>query len=151
MFQAQLVEQLLEAVAVFRKVDGIRGGAEDRHIGGFKRMGELQRRLPAELHDHAMQRAILPLGIDDFEHILRRQRLEIEPVGGVVIGRHRLGIAVDHDGFIARFRQREAGMAAAIIELDALADAVRPAAKDDDLFLSDGRASSAGRPAKGVS
>ena len=38
----------------------------------------------------------------------RRQRLEIEPVGGVVVGRHRLRIAVDHDGLVAGLAQREA-------------------------------------------
>ena len=62
------------------------------------------------------------------------QRLEIEPVGGVVIGRDGFRIAVDHDGLIALRRQREGGMAAAIVELDALADAVGPAAQDDDLL-----------------
>jgi hypothetical protein len=62
---------------------------------------ELERRLAAELHDHAVQRAVLALGVDDFEHVLGRQRFEIEPVGGVVVGRHRLRIAVDHDGIIA--------------------------------------------------
>ena len=42
-------------------------------------------------------------------------------------------------------------MAAAIVELDALADAVRPAAEDDDLVRSDGRASSSAAPPKAVS
>ena len=92
---------------------------------------ELERRLAAELHDHAVQRAVRALGVDDLQHVLRRQRLEIEPVGGVVVGRHRLRIAVDHDGFVAGLLQREGGVAAAIVELDALADAVRPAAEDD--------------------
>ena len=82
-----------------------------------------------------MQRAVLPLGVHDLQHVLGRQRLEVEPVGGVVVGRHRLRIAVDHDGFIAGVVQREAGMAAAVVELDALADAVRAAAEDDDLLL----------------
>ena len=70
----------------------------------------------------------------DFEHVLGGQRLEIEPVGGVVVGRDGLRVAVDHDGLVARLAQREAGVAAAIVELDALADAVRPAAEDDDLL-----------------
>ena len=71
----------------------------------------------------------------DLQHVFGRQRLEIEPVGGVVIGRDGFGIAVDHDGLEAARRQREGGVAAAIVELDALADAVRPAAQDDDLLL----------------
>ena len=39
-----------------------------------------------------------------FEHVLERQRLEEQPVGGVVVGRHRLRVAVDHDGLEARPR-----------------------------------------------
>ena len=74
------------------------------------------------------------LGAQDLQHVLRRQRLEIEPVRGVVVGRHGLGVAVDHDRFVAGVAQREGGVAAAIVELDALADAVRPAAEDDDLL-----------------
>ncbi len=100
----------------------------------FKRSGEIERRLAAELDDDALERAVRLLGVDDFEHVLGGERLEIEPVGGVVVGRHGLGVAVDHDRFIARVMQREAGMAAAIVELDALADAVGPAAEDDDLL-----------------
>ena len=71
---------------------------------------------------------------DDLEHVLGGQRLEIEPVGGVVVGRDGLRIAVDHDRFVAGVGEREAGVAAAIVELDALADAVRAAAEDDHLL-----------------
>ena len=76
------------------------------------------------------------LGAQDLQHVLGGQRLEIEPVGGVVVGRHGLRVAVDHDRFEAGVAQREGGMAAAIVELDALADAVRPAAEDDHLLAS---------------
>ena len=82
-----------------------------------------------------MQRAVLALGIDDLQHVFGSERLEIQPVRGVVVGRHRFRIAVDHDGLKAGVMQREAGMAAAIVELDALPDPVRPAAEDDHLVL----------------
>ena len=82
-----------------------------------------------------MQRSVAALGVDDLQHVFRRQRLEIEPVGGVVVGRHRFRIAVDHDGLVAGFLEREGGVTAAIVELDALPDAVRAAAQDDDLLL----------------
>ena len=108
--------------------------------------GELERRLAAELHDHAVQRAVAALGVDDLEHVLGGERLEIEPVGGVVVGRDRLRIAVDHDGLVAGLAQREAGMAAAIVELDALADAVGAAAEDHHLVLVRGPASPPGCP-----
>ena len=139
-FNLQLVEYALEAVAVLGQIDGIGRGAEDRHVGLFQRVRKLERGLAAELHDHAMQGAVLPFGGDDLQHVLGRQRLEIQAVGGVVVGRHRFRVAVDHDGFIAGVVQREAGMTAAIVEFDALADPVRPAAEDDDLFLVGRRA-----------
>ena len=97
--------------------------------------GELQRRLPAELHDHAEQLSARLLDAHDLQHVLGGERLEVEPVGRVVVGRDGLRIAVDHDRLEARLVEREGGMAAAIVELDALADAVRPAAEDDDLGL----------------
>ncbi len=138
LFQLQLVEQLLEAFAVFGQVDGVRRGAEDRHAGVAQRYGQLQRRLPAELHDDAGKHALRLLGVDDFQHVFAGERLEIEPVGGVVIGRHGFRIAVDHDGFETLRRQRESRMAAAIVEFDALADAVWSAAENDDFLLVGG-------------
>ncbi len=63
LLQTQLVEHALEAVAVLGEVDGVGRGAEDRHVGRFQRVRELERRLAAELHDHAMQRAVLALGV----------------------------------------------------------------------------------------
>ena len=137
--QPELVEQLLEAVAILGEVDGVGRGAEDRHVGLFQRLGELERRLAAELHDDAVQRAVAALGVDDLQHVLGGERLEIEAIRGVVVGRHRLRIAVDHDGLVADVVQRERRVAAAVVELDALADAVRPAAEDDHLLLVGGR------------
>ena len=133
--QAEAVQQLLEALAVLGEVDGVGRGAEDRDAGVVQRVGELQRRLAAELDDDAVQRAVVLLDAQDLQHVLERQRLEVEPVGGVVVGGDGLGVAVDHDGLVAGVGQREAGVAAAVVELDALADAVRAAAEDDDLAL----------------
>ena len=96
--------------------------------------GELQRRLAAELDDDADELAGLLLGAQDLQHVLGRQRLEIEPVGGVVVGRDGFRVAVDHDRLEAGLAQRKGRVAAAIVELDALADAVRTAAEDDDLL-----------------
>ena len=69
LLQAQLVEHALEAVAVFGEIDGVGRGAEDRHIGRFQRAREFQRRLAAELHDDAVQGAVLAFGGDDFQHV----------------------------------------------------------------------------------
>ena len=131
--QAEAVEEGLEALAVLGEVDGVGRGAEDRDAGVVQGVGELQRRLAAELDDDAVQRAVLLLDAEDLEDVLEGQRLEVEAVGGVVVGGDGLGVAVDHDGLVAGLGQREAGVAAAVVELDALADAVGAAAEDDDL------------------
>jgi hypothetical protein len=68
------------------------------------------------------------------QHVFEGQRLKVEAVTGVVVGGDGLGIAVDHDGLVAVFAQREGSMAAAIVELDPLPDAVGPAAQDDDFL-----------------
>ena len=91
----------------------------------------LQRRLAAELDDHAFGL----FAIVDLEHVLERERLEVEPVGGVVVGRNGLGVGVHHDRLEPVLAQREGGVHAAVIELDPLPDAVRPAAEDHDLRL----------------
>ena len=102
--------------------------ADDRHARGRKRPGQVQRRLPAKLHDHSV--GLHPVA--DVQHVLGRQRLEEQQVAGVVIGTDRFGVRVDHDRLDAHLAQGEAGVAAAIVELDALADAVGPAAQDHD-------------------
>ena len=76
--QLQPVDELLETVTVLGEVDGVGRGAEDRHIGGFERLRELERCLTAELHDDSMERAVGTLGVDDFQHVLGGERLEIK-------------------------------------------------------------------------
>ncbi len=110
--------------------------------GGLERVRELQRRLAAEAHDHAGERlAVATERVADVAHALDGERLEEQPVAGVVVGRDGLGVAVDHHGLEARVREGERRVHAAVVELDTLADAVRPAAEDDDR-----RARRAGRP-----
>jgi hypothetical protein len=116
-----------------RQVDGVDAGAEDRHAVRLQRMGQLQRRLAAELHHHADQVPGRALDVDQLQHVLGRQRLEIEAVGGIVVGRDGLGVAVDHDRFDADVGEGEGRVAAAVVELDALTDSVGAAAEDDGL------------------
>ena len=96
-------------------------------------MGELERRLTAELHDHAPEIAGRLLDAHDLQDVLGRQRLEVETIRGVVVGRYGLRIAVDHDGLVARFIERVDRMHTAVIEFDPLPDPVGSAAEDDDL------------------
>ena len=133
LFQTEFGDQRRKPLTIFGQIDAVRAGAQDRNAGILQRLRQLQRGLAAQLHDHAHKFAVLHFGVEDFQHVLGGQRFEIEPVRRVVIGGHGFGVAVDHDGFIARVIQREAGVAAAIIKFNALADTVRAAAKDDDL------------------
>ena len=118
----------------------IDAGAGAEHQLRRQEAGQLQRRLAAEGDDHAGERAAGLLGLDDVQHVLVGERLEVEAVAGVVVGRDGLGVAVDHDRLEAGVAEGEAGVDAAVVELDALADAVRARAEDDDL----GRGRSAG-------
>ena len=69
----------------------------------------------------------------DGQHVLQRQRLEVELVGGVVVGGDGLGVAVDHDGVKAQLLERLGRVHAAVVELDALTDAVGAGAQDHHL------------------
>ncbi len=130
----ELFQQLAEATAIFGQIDALGRGADDGHARGFQRQREIQRSLPAELHDHANLCAACGLVLVHRHHVFVGQRLEVQAVAGVVVGRDGLGIAVDHDGLEAVVAQRECSMAAAIIELNSLPDAVRAAAQNDDLL-----------------
>jgi hypothetical protein len=91
LFQASSLQKLLEPLAVFGKVDGVGRGAEDRDAFLMQRVGQFQRRLAAELDDDAVQRAVFLLDPQDFQHMFQRQRFEIQPVRGVVVGRRFRG------------------------------------------------------------
>ena len=92
-------------------------------------MGELERSLAAELDDRA-QRLLAAV---DRHHVLERQRLEVEPVRGVVVRRDGLRVAVHHDRLVAGPPEGEDGVDAAVVELDPLADPVGPGAQDHHL------------------
>src|SRR5690606_29705376 len=132
--QTQLVEQLLEALAVFGHVDGFGAGADDGHTVGFERARQLQRGLAAILDDHAHR----VFFVDDFEHVFERERLEVQAIGSVVVGGDGFRVAIDHDGLVPVVAQGQGGVHAAVVELDALPDTVGAAAEHDD-FLAVGR------------
>ena len=130
LLQTEFVQQLLEALAVFGHVDAVGRGADDRYARTLQVERQLQRRLPAVLHDHTNR---FFLG-DDLEHVFQCHRLEVEPIRGVVVGRYGFRVAVDHDGLVSILAHRQCRMHAAVVELDALADTVRPAAEHHDLL-----------------
>ena len=56
--RAQFPAADLEALTVFGQVDRVGRGAEDRDAGFFEGRRQFQRRLAAQLHDHALERAV---------------------------------------------------------------------------------------------
>ena len=127
---AQVIEQFAEQLPIFREVDISWVRADDGYALTLERQGKVQRRLPAELNDDAVRL----LGIADVQDFFQRERLEVEAVTGVVIGRDRFGVAVHHDRLEAEFLERERCVATAIIELDSLPDSIGTAAEDQDLL-----------------
>ena len=126
--QPQLVEQSAEARAVLGAVDRLHRRAQQWNTGGRQPRRQLQRRLAAELDDDALG----PLELDHAEHVVQGERLEVEAVRGVVVGRDRLRVAVDHHRVATGPAHRHRGVDAAVVELDPLSDPVRPRAQDDD-------------------
>ena len=135
----QFIQQFSKTLAVFGQINGFRRGPNDGHAGGFQRQCQIQRGLPAELDNHADLSAARCLVFVHRQHVFQSEWLEVEAVAGVVVSGNRFRIAVDHDGFVAIFLQRKSSVAAAIIELDSLPDAVGPAAQNNDLLLRGGR------------
>src|SRR5690606_960367 len=130
--QVQALDHLLEALAVFGTVDGFRAGTDDRHARLFQRARQFQRGLAAVLDDHT-------LGLfdaDDFQYVFQGDRLEVQAIGSVVVGRDGFRVAVDHDGLIAIFTHGQCCMHAAVVKLDALADTVRATAQYHDLVAA---------------
>ncbi len=76
--QRELVDQLLEALAILGEIDRVGRRAEDRDAGRLERLCELERRLAAELHDQAQQLTLRAFDLDQLDHVLGGQRLEIE-------------------------------------------------------------------------
>ena len=92
--------------------------------------GQVERGLPAKLGDGAPAL----FAFVNVQYILECQRLEKQLVAGVIIRGHGFGVGIDHDGLEAVLFEGEGGVDAAIVELDALADAVGAAPEDHHFF-----------------
>ena len=112
--------------AVLGEVDRVDRSAEQRHPRLLQRLRQPQGRLTAELDDDSLG----ALDLADGEHVLLREWLEVETVGGVVVGGDGLGVAVDHHRVALELARGHCRVDAAVVELDALADPVWPRAED---------------------
>ena len=125
------LEDGAELSAILGKVDGFGLGAEHRHTCGLELVGQAQRGLAAEGAHDAEDLAGGELGMVDLHDVFERQRFEVQPIGGVVVGRHGLRVAVDHNRLESGRADRHGGVDARVVELDALTDPVRSGAEDD--------------------
>ncbi|MPN22309.1 hypothetical protein SDC9_169692 [bioreactor metagenome] len=106
---------------------------------------QLDGRLPAKCH-HDPHRLFYR---QTAAHIFGRQRLKIQPVGGVIVGRNRFGVVVDDDDLVPHLAQAPHAVHRAVVELDALADAVGAAAQHhDDRTPAAGKAARLARAAR---
>ena len=128
-FEPQPFEQRVEALPILREIDRVGRCADDRNPCLFQRNGKLERCLPPKLHDHALGL----FDFDDLEHVFESERLEIEAIARVVVGRDRLGVAVHHDRLEAGLAQGEDRMDTAVVEFDPLPDPIGSTAEDHDL------------------
>src|SRR5438445_1131227 len=118
----------VEPSSIFRDVDCIGLRAEDPNGGLGETARQLERRLTPELDDHSQRL----FALDDVEHVLEAQRLEVKLVGDVEIGGDGFRVRVDHDRLVTLFAQRQRSAHTAVIELHSLTDSIWPAAEDDD-------------------
>ena len=131
LFQIQFVQQLLKFFAIFGGFDGVDAGSDDWNASVGKSTGQVQRRLASELNDDSVRLDV----VANVQHVFDCQRLEEQQVTGVVIRTDGFRVRVDHDRFDAHFAKCKTRVAAAVVELDSLADSVGTAAENDDSFL----------------
>src|SRR5579864_4955106 len=74
--QVEAFDQLIESFAIFGPVDRVGRSAKNPNSRTRKRHRQLERRLAAKLHDHAHRL----LALDDCDHVLEGERLEIQPI-----------------------------------------------------------------------
>ena len=116
---------------VLGEFDVFWAGADDGDAVTFEVGREVEGRLTAELHDDSIGFFL----VADIKNVFEGEGLEVELVRGIVVGRDGLGVGINHDRFVAEFAEGEAGVDAAVVELDALADAVWSTPENDDLLF----------------
>src|SRR3989441_12908920 len=96
---------LFRSLPVFSQIDRVGRRPENLHAGLLQRERELERRLATELDETRHLAAGGALGFDDRHDVLKGERVEVQPVGRVVVGRDRLRVAVDYHRLEAFFSQ----------------------------------------------
>src|SRR3569833_388767 len=96
--------------------------------------GYVLRKLATDGHDDSR----CALELIDVHDALVAELFEVELIGGIKVGRVRLGVVVDHDRLLAHLPERLRRADGAPIELDRAADAIHTAAQDDGAVVVKG-------------
>ena len=128
---AELLHHLFKRVAVFRAADGFHVRADDLHAHRVQAVRQVDGRLPAQAHDHALRL----FQRQDVHDVFHGQRFEIQLVRGGVIGGHGFGVVVDDNGLVARFPDGPDGVHGGVVKLHALPDADGAGAQHHDLLF----------------
>ena len=133
---AEAVHGLLEGVAVLAALDGVDLDADDldaiavEDAFGGEFGGEVECGLSAEVGEECV-RALL---LDDLDHALEVEGLDVGDIGGAGVGHDGGRVGVDQDNLVSEAAQRLAGLGARIVKLAGLADDDRSGADDHDLL-----------------
>jgi len=132
----ELLEDVGKLAPVLHQVHLRVGGAKDLDPVLLKALAEFNRRLPAELQDHTLRL----LQVDHILHPLPEDRLEVELVRHVEVGRDGLRVAVEHEGLVTHLLRRLYTVDARVVKLNALPNPVGAGAEDEHLVSARDRA-----------
>src|SRR6266850_1648971 len=124
----EIFQQCSKSFAILGQIDRIRRGSDNFHTRILQAHRQIQGCLPAKLHNHSFRLFY----VYDVHHIFERQRLEIETIRCVVVGRDGLRIAIDHDRLESGFVQRKRRVAATVVKFNSLANPIRTRPKNHD-------------------
>ena len=127
----QFVHHRTEQISVFCHIDDFRRSTKDLHPVFFQICRQIQRCLATELCDHTKRLFLLI----NRQYIFQCQRLKIQFIGSIIVGRYGFRVTVYDDRLKTCFFQSHRRMYTAIVKFDTLTDTVRTAAEDHDLIL----------------
>ena len=103
--------------------------------GIIERTRKVNGRLATKLDNNSLNRVF---ALDDVKDIFSSQWLKIQPVTGIKVRGYRFRVIVDDDGFVASFADCPDAVNGAIVEFNALANADRAGAENDDFLFHGG-------------
>ena len=124
----QLFAQIFKSFAVFCKVNSVGTCSQDFYSLVVQELCELYRRLSAKSDNNANRL----FGINHAHHVFGSERLKIKAVRCVEIGRNGFGVVVNRNHVVAEPFQCPHALHACIVELDALPNADRTRAQNDN-------------------